>query len=75
MRAFKQAGVFGAPFVYATVTGLRADGTDRVGTLQDGNQVVGRAAVLNTGVAYRRLRVPALAVSTAGITRRPREDG
>ena len=59
-RAFQQAGAFGAHFVYGQVTGVRADGHDRVVTLQDGSQITSRAVVIATGVSYRRLPVPAL---------------
>jgi thioredoxin reductase (NADPH) len=46
--------------VYGQVTGLRADGADRVVTLQDGSEITSRAVVVATGVTYRRLEVPAL---------------
>jgi thioredoxin reductase (NADPH) len=60
-RAAEQALQFGAQFVYTqSVTGLRAEGHDRILTLSDGSEVTSRAVVLATGVAYRRLAIPAL---------------
>ena len=60
-RAADQALQFGAQFVYTqSVTGLRAEGRDRVVTLSDGSEITSRTVVLATGVAYRRLAIPAL---------------
>ena len=60
-RAADQALQFGAQFVYTqSVTGLRAEGHDRVVTLSDGSEVTSRTVVLATGVAYHRLAIPAL---------------
>ena len=68
-QAYEQAWVFGARFAFMQhVTGLRAD-TDRlVATLSGGATVSARAVVLATGVAYRRLGIPALeALAGAGV--------
>jgi thioredoxin reductase (NADPH) len=60
-RAAGQALQFGAQIVYTqSVTGLRAEGGDRIVTLSDGTEVTSRTVVLATGVAYRRLAIPAL---------------
>src|SRR5919112_2032352 len=68
-RAMQQAWLFGADFILAqAATGLRADGPDRVVTLSDGGEVAARAVILATGVAWRRLGVPALeALNGAGV--------
>ena len=68
-RAMQQAWLFGAELILAqTATGLRADGPHRVVTLSDGGEVAARAVILATGVAWRRLRVPALdALNGAGV--------
>ncbi len=68
-RAYNQAWVFGASFVFMQ----RATGLDRVGdrlvvTLSDGRRVGARAVILATGATYRRLDVPALeAFDGAGV--------
>jgi thioredoxin reductase (NADPH) len=60
-RAADQALQFGAQFVYTqSVTRLRAEGQDRIVTLSDGSEITSRTVVLATGVAYRRLAIPAL---------------
>jgi thioredoxin reductase (NADPH) len=68
-RAMQQAWLFGAELILAqAATGLRADGPDRVVTLSDGGEVAARAVILATGVAWRRLGVPALeALNGAGV--------
>jgi thioredoxin reductase (NADPH) len=68
-RAMQQAWLFGADFILAqAATGLRADGPDRVVILSDGGEVAARAVILTTGVAWRRLGVPALeALNGAGV--------
>jgi thioredoxin reductase (NADPH) len=68
-RAMQQAWLFGADLILAqAATGLRADGPDRVVTLSDGGEVAARAVILATGVAWRRLGVPALAaLNGAGV--------
>jgi thioredoxin reductase (NADPH) len=68
-RAVQQAWLFGADFILAqAATGLRARGPDRLVRLSDGSEVVTRAVILATGVAWRRLGVPALeALNGAGV--------
>jgi thioredoxin reductase (NADPH) len=68
-RAFQQAWLFGADLILAqAATGLRARGTDRMVRLSDGAEVATRAVILATGVAWRRLGVPALeALNGAGV--------
>ena len=60
VRAFQQAGMFGADFVYGRATGLRTDGSTRIVSIGADNEIVSRAVILATGVAYRRLTAPAL---------------
>jgi thioredoxin reductase (NADPH) len=57
-RASAQAILFGAELVFARAVGLGPDGQDRVVTLADGSQAVGRAVLVATGAAYRRLEAP-----------------
>ena len=78
VRAYTQAWNFGAEYVYGNpATGLRPEGSDLVVTVADGSEVRSRAAVVATGMAYRRLGIPALdaltgpACSTAPPPRRP----
>jgi thioredoxin reductase (NADPH) len=60
-RAVEQAWLFGAEFVMdQRATGLSTAGADRVVTTADGSVVTARTVVLATGVAWRRLGVPAL---------------
>jgi thioredoxin reductase (NADPH) len=68
-RALQQALLFGADLVLAqAATGLRARGPDRLVRLSDGGEVTTRAVILATGVAWRRLGVPALeALNGAGV--------
>src|SRR4029450_6406212 len=68
-RALQQAWLFGADLIMAqAATGLRADGPHRVVRLSDGAEVATRAVILATGVAWRRLGVPALeALTGAGV--------
>jgi thioredoxin reductase (NADPH) len=68
-RAVQQAWLFGADLVLArAATRLRADGPDRVVRLSGGGEVTARAVILATGVAWRRLGVPALeALNGAGV--------
>jgi len=57
-RGYRQAWFFGARFLIGrNAVRLRADGGDRIITLDDGNEVHSRAVVLATGVYYRRLGV------------------
>ena len=69
MRAVQQAWLFGADLILAqTATGLRADGPRRLVRLSDGSEVTTRAVILATGVAWRRLGVPALeALNGSGV--------
>ena len=68
-RAVQQAWLFGADLVLAqAATGLRANGADRLVRLSDGTEVTTRTVILATGVAWRRLGVPALeALNGAGV--------
>jgi thioredoxin reductase (NADPH) len=68
-RAFQQAWLFGADLILAqAATGLRASGPDRIVRLSDGSDVTARVVILATGVAWRRLGVPALeALNGAGV--------
>ena len=61
-RAFQQAWMFGAEFVFIKgAAGLSARGDGLVVTLADGGQVSARAVVLATGVTYRQLDTPGIA--------------
>jgi thioredoxin reductase (NADPH) len=68
-RAFEQAWLFGADLVLAqAATGLEARGSDRMVRLSDGGEVAARAVILASGVAWRRLGVPALeALAGSGV--------
>jgi thioredoxin reductase (NADPH) len=60
-RAYEQARMFGAEFVFsqrAVALGVR--GNERVVILSDEAEAIARAVVIATGVAYRRLGIPAL---------------
>jgi thioredoxin reductase (NADPH) len=60
-QAYQQAWLFGASFRIARqATGLRREEDEVVVALSDGTEVAGRAAILATGVSYRRLDVPSL---------------
>jgi thioredoxin reductase (NADPH) len=60
-RAFQQAAMFGAQFVIGrSATALRAEGDDRVVTLDDGSELRAGAVVIATGVSYRRMGVERL---------------
>ena len=69
VRAYTQAWNFGAEYVYSNpATGLRPDGSELVVTVADGSEVRSRAVVVATGMAYRRLGIPALdALTGAGV--------
>jgi thioredoxin reductase (NADPH) len=61
-RAFQQAWMFGAEFVFINgAAGLAAQGEELAVTLAEGEQVTARAVVLATGVTYRRLDTPGVA--------------
>jgi thioredoxin reductase (NADPH) len=68
-RMFQQAWLFGAELILAqAATGLTVRGPDRVVRLSDGGEVAARAVILATGVAWRRLGVPALeALAGSGV--------
>jgi thioredoxin reductase (NADPH) len=68
-RAVQQAWLFGADLILAqAATGLRPSGDDRLVRLSDGSEITTRAVILATGVAWRRLGVPALeALNGAGV--------
>ncbi|MGE5286558.1 MAG: FAD-dependent oxidoreductase [Micromonosporaceae bacterium] len=60
-RAYEQAWLFGAHFVYGNpATSLAEEGDLRIVGLADGSQIRTRAVVVATGVSYRRLGVPEL---------------
>ena len=69
VRAYTQALSFGAEYVYGNpASALRPDGPELVVTLADGSEVRSRAVIVATGVAYRRLGIPALdALTGAGV--------
>jgi thioredoxin reductase (NADPH) len=61
-RAFQQAWMFGADFVFINgATGLSAGRDGLAVTLAGGGQVTARAVVLATGVSYRQLDAPGIA--------------
>ncbi|MBW8305667.1 MAG: FAD-dependent oxidoreductase [Thiobacillus sp.] len=60
-RAYQQAWLFGAKFVFSReATGLRLDGDRKVLNLSDGRELGARSVVVATGAKYRRLEVPEL---------------
>jgi thioredoxin reductase (NADPH) len=60
-RAWEQALLFGADFVFAhRAVGLASLNRLHVVTLSGGDDVLGRAVILASGVEYRRLGVPSL---------------
>ncbi len=69
VRAYTQAWNFGAEYVYGNpATSLRPEGPELVITLADGTEVRSRAVVVASGMAYRRLGIPALdALTGAGV--------
>jgi thioredoxin reductase (NADPH) len=61
LRAYQQAWLFGAHFVYGNPATSLAEAADlRVVGLQDGSEIRSRVVVIATGVSYRRLGVPEL---------------
>jgi thioredoxin reductase (NADPH) len=57
-RAWQQATFFGVDFVFTQLaTALTADGDRHMLTLSDGGQAFGRAVIIASGVAYRRLGI------------------
>ena len=80
IRAIEQAWLFGVDFVLTQrATKVEMRGSDRIVHTTDGSAVAARAVVLATGVAWRRLNVPALeALVGAGVFyggRRSRSSG
>ncbi len=69
VRAYTQAWNFGAEYVYGNpATGLRPEGSQLAVSLADGSEVRSRAVIVATGMAYRRLGIPALdALTGAGV--------
>jgi thioredoxin reductase (NADPH) len=69
VRAYTQAWNFGAEYVYGNpATGLRPEGSQFAVTLAGGSEVRSRAVIVATGMAYRRLGIPALDTLTgAGV--------
>jgi thioredoxin reductase (NADPH) len=69
VRAYTQAWNFGAEYVYGNpATELRPEGSELVVTVADGSEIRSRAVVVATGMAYRRLGIPALdALTGAGV--------
>jgi thioredoxin reductase (NADPH) len=60
-RAYHQAWLFGAKFVFAReVTGLRSSGACKILTLSDGREIVSKTLIIATGAKYRELGVPEL---------------
>jgi|SRR5579884_495835 len=60
-RAYQQAWLFGAKFVFAReVTRIRVEGANKILTLSDGREITATAAIVATGAKYRRLDVPEL---------------
>lgn len=61
LRAYQQAWLFGAKYVFARkAVGLRAEGDARIITLEDGRELVVRAVLIATGAEYRHLEVPSI---------------
>ena len=60
-RAYQQAWVFGTSFLLMRdVESLQATDHGHVITISDGSEIDARSVVLGTGVAYRRLGIPAV---------------
>jgi thioredoxin reductase (NADPH) len=60
-RAWEQALLFGARFVFAhRATGLATRGEERVVVLADGSEAIARAVIVAAGAHYRRIGVPSL---------------
>jgi thioredoxin reductase (NADPH) len=60
-RAWQQATFFGVEFVFTQqATALSTDGDQHTLTLSDGCEAFGRAVIIASGVAYRRLGIPNL---------------
>ena len=62
VRAYDQAWLFGADFVFLReATGLRAEGDWRIVELAGGEVLRARSVIIATGVSYRQLDCPSLA--------------
>jgi len=60
-RAYQQAWLFGAKFVFSReATGLRLDDDRKILSLSDGREMSASSVVVATGAEYRRLDVPEL---------------
>jgi thioredoxin reductase (NADPH) len=60
-RAYQQAWLFGAKFVFSReATGLRLDGDRKLLALSDGRELSASSVIVATGAKYRRLEVPEL---------------
>jgi thioredoxin reductase (NADPH) len=60
-RAVAQARRFGVEILTPQeVAGLRIEGPSRVVRLANGSEIAGRALIIATGIAYRKLEVPGL---------------
>jgi thioredoxin reductase (NADPH) len=60
-RAYQQAWLFGAKFVFARDAVVLTDyGTMKLLKLGDGREILTKAVIIATGAKYRRLAVPAL---------------
>ena len=67
-RTIEQAWLFGANIVLARAAELTARGPERIVRTADGSEVSARAVIIASGVAWRRLGVPALeALVGAGV--------
>src|SRR3984957_7246311 len=61
VQAYTQAWNFGAEYVYGNpATALRPEGSQFAVTLAGGSEVRSRAVIVATGMAYRRVGIPAL---------------
>ncbi|MGC4116920.1 MAG: FAD-dependent oxidoreductase [Myxococcales bacterium] len=60
-RAWQQAWLFGAKYVFGReVHALRAEGTRRILTLDDGREISASAVLIASGASYRRIGNPRL---------------
>src|SRR5882672_297452 len=60
-RAVAQARRFGVEILSPQeVAGVRVEGPSRVVRLSDGSEIVGRALLIATGIAYRKLEAPGI---------------
>lgn len=68
-RAYQQALLFGADFVFAPpAASLQVRGDDRVVTLENGVQITASTVVVASGVEYRSIGVPSLeALAGSGV--------